>query len=178
MTKTILIFGLIAGVLLAAISWIIYSLCFNGFITFDNSTYIGYAGMLIVFSMVYFGIKSYRDNSTGGSLTFWKGVQVGLLIALVASVIHAAGWHVYNVVNPDFKDFFVDKYAEYKLNDLSAPYDHDARAAIDREIEMLRTVYENPVLDFLVSGLMMLPPALIVTLLSAAMLRKKPTPAG
>lgn len=173
MTKTILIFGSIAGVLLAGISWIVYSLCFNGYITFDNSTYIGYAGMLIVFSMVYFGIRSYRDNAAGGTITFWKSVQVGLLIAVVASVIHAAGWHVYNAVNPDFKDFFIEKYTEYKLNDLPEQSDLEARSAVDREIEMLRMVYENPVLDFVVSGLMMLPPALIVTLLSAGLLRTR-----
>lgn len=172
MRRTVLIFGLIAGLIMVGLQWIIYPLCYHGYISLDNST-LGYAGMLIAFSIVFFGIKSYRDNQGGGSITFWKAVQIGLMITLVASVIHAAGWQFYNAVNPDFKDFFIQKYTEYKTNDLSDPTDQSAIAAIKQEVEMLRTVYDNPLLDFVVTTTFLLPVGLIVTLVSAALLRKK-----
>lgn len=173
MKRTVLVFGLIAGILMVALQWIIYPLCYHGYITFDNSTYVGYAGMLIVFSMIFFGIKSYRDNQGKGSVTFWKAVQIGLLITLLASVLHAVGGQLYNAVNPDFKEFFIQKYTEYKSSGLPDPADPAAIAAVEQEVEMLRMVYENPLLDFVVSTFLILPAGLIVTLVSAGLLRKK-----
>lgn len=158
---------------MALLQWIIYPLCYHGYITFDNSTYIGYAGMLIVFSMIFFGIKSYRDNQGGGTVTFWKAVQIGLLITLVASVIHAAGGHIYNAVNPDFKEFFIQKYTEYLVSGLSQPASQEALDGVKQNVEILRTVYENPLLDFIVSAMFILPVGIIVTLVSSALLRKK-----
>ena len=168
MGRTVLVFGLLAGLLMIALQWIIYPLCYRGYITFDSSTYIGYAGMLVVFSMVFFGIKSYCDNWSGGSVTFWKGVQIGLLITLIAAVLHAVGGHIYNLVNPDFKEFFIQKYTEYKT---SMP--NPDPQSIRQEVEMLRNIYENPILDFLVSTMLILPVGVIVTLISAALLRRK-----
>ncbi len=173
MKKIVLVFGLIAGLIMVCLQWIIYTLCLQGYITFDNSTVVGYAGMLIAFSMIFFGIKSYRDSRGKGSVTFWKAVQIGLLITLTASVIHAAGWHVHNALNPDFKEFFLQKYTEFKSSSLSDPADGEAIAAISQEVDMLRTIYDNPLLDFVVSMFMMLPLGIIVTLVSAALLRKK-----
>lgn len=172
MRRTILIWGLLAGLFMVGLQWIIYPLCYRGYISPDNS-YLGYAGMIICFSIIFFGIKSYRDNQGGGSITFWKGVQIGLMITLIASVIQAAGWYVYNIVNPDFKHFFVQKYTEVKLNSLSDPTDKEATAAIHQEVEMLRTVYGNPLLEFAVTTIVLLPVGLIVTLICAALLRKK-----
>lgn len=172
MRRTVFVFGLIAGVFMVALQWIIYTLCLRGYITFDNSTYVGYAGMLIVFSMVFFGIKSYRDNHCKGSVTFWKGVQLGILITLVAAVLHAVGGLIYNAVNPDFQEFFLQKFTEYKTSSLANPADPEAVAAVKQEAEMVRMIYENPILDFLFSTMLILPPGIIVTLISAALLRK------
>ena len=50
--------------------------------------------MLVALSMVFFGIKSFRDNQNGKSIGFWKGAQVGILISLLASFVYATGWEV------------------------------------------------------------------------------------
>ena len=172
MTRTVLVFGLIAGLGMAVLQWIIYPLCYRGYITFDNSTYIGYAGMLIVFSVIFFGIKSFRDNQGGGTVTFWKAFQIGLLITLIASVIHAVGGQIYNLVNPDFKNFFIQKFTEYQMRLLPDPADPAAAESIRQQVEMMRMIYENPILDFLFSTMMILPAGLIVTVVSAALLRR------
>lgn len=173
MKRTVLTFGLIAGAGMALLQWIIYPLCYRGYITFDNSTYLGYAGMLIVFSMIFFGIKSYRDNQGGGSVTFWKAFQIGILITLLASLIHGVGGWAYNLVNPDFKRFFLEKFTEHELNKLPQPVDAAAKQAIDQQVEMVRSIYENPVLDLLFSVMLILPAGLIVTVISALLLRRK-----
>ncbi len=175
MRKTVLVYGLIAGLMIVLLGWTVYHLCFVGITTFDNSTYIGYAGMLVVFSMIYFGIRSYRDGPGGGTVTFWRAAAIGILIALLASLFQSVGWFLYNAFNPDFKVFFIEKFTEYKLNSLPDPLDPAAAAAVNGEIEMLKTIYENPLLDLAFSTLLMLPAALVVTLLSAIVLRRRAT---
>ena len=171
MRRTVLYFGIITGILLACLEWIIYPLCYRGYISLDNSSYIGFAGMFIIFSMIYFGIRSYRDNHDG--VTFWKAVQIGLLITLIGSVLHAVGWHIYNFVNPDFKDFFIQKFTEYKTSSMNSTTDQATIDAVKQEIDVMRTIYENPLLDFAFSLMMIAPAGIPVTLISALILKKK-----
>lgn len=173
MTRTIIVFGLIAGAGMVLLQWIIYPLCYRGYVTFENSNYVGYAGMLIVFSMIFFGIKSYRDNQGRGSVTFWKAFQIGILITLLASLIHGIGGWAYNLVNPDFKGFFLEKFTEYELSKLPQPIDAAAREAVDQEVALVRSIYENPILDLLFSTLLIFPAGLIVTVVSALLFRRK-----
>jgi len=37
--------------------------------------------------MVFFGIRSYRDNVGGGTITFGKAFTVGILITLLSCAI-------------------------------------------------------------------------------------------
>jgi len=55
---------------------------------------VGYAAMLLAFSLVYVGVKSYRDRENGGVICFGKAFQVGLLISLVASTIYVITWMI------------------------------------------------------------------------------------
>lgn len=171
MKKTVLVWGLLSGLIAVCIQWIVYSLCYNDYMSPDNST-VGYAGMLITFSMVFFGIKSYRDDHNGGTITFWQGVKIGLMITVIASVIHAIGWFVYDFINPDFKNFFLQKFTELKNAELTDPTDKVALQAVSQEVEMLRTIYNNPLLNFVVMAIFLMPAGIIVTFVSSALLRK------
>ena len=86
MTRIVVIFGLICGALAGFQMWILMGLVNSGSIDFDNGAVVGYATMIIAFSLVFFGIKSYRDNH-GGRITFLKGLQVGILISIIANTI-------------------------------------------------------------------------------------------
>lgn len=172
MKRTIFVWGVIAGLSMVGLQWVIYPLCYRGYISIEDN-WLGWAGMVVSFVIIFFGIKSYRDNQGGGSITFWKAVQIGVLITLVASVIHALGWEIYNIVNPDWKRFFFEKYTEYKMQALSDPTDQAAIDAINQEVDMLRTVYSYPLLGFVVTALFLVPAGVIVTLVSAALLRKR-----
>src|SRR5262245_32848653 len=94
MTRTVLIFGLISGAIAAALMWILVSMVNTGAINFDSAMIWGYATMIIALSLVFFGVKSYRD-SNGGHITFLKGLQVGILISLISAVCYAASWELY-----------------------------------------------------------------------------------
>ncbi|PYS99360.1 MAG: hypothetical protein DMF63_12140 [Acidobacteria bacterium] len=174
MKKVVLTFGLLAGGVVAVLVWVVAWLCESDLIAFERMEFVGYASMLIALSMVFFGIKSYRDNYGNGKITFWKGMQVGLLISLIAGVLYFAGALSYNIVNPGFQAKFIQKYTEFsigKLQSRNAP-----QAEIDSakaEIDLMQKLFENPFLFFAIAMVEILPVGIIVSLISAGLLRKK-----
>src|SRR5690242_15701128 len=99
MKKIITTYGLIAGVLLGIFMWISMPLLRNGAVDFSNGMWMGYAGMVIALSLVFFGVKSYRDNYLNGAISFGQAFKVGILISLVASVMYCISWEVmYNTI--------------------------------------------------------------------------------
>ena len=120
MKKIILTYGLIAGVLSMIFTFLIATLCDRDMIDFDKAELVGYASMVIALSMIFFGIKSYRDNYGNGAITFWKGVQIGILITCIGSVMYIAGAELYTVVNPGFAPKVMEKYKEYETNKIGA----------------------------------------------------------
>lgn len=170
MTKIVLIFGLISGVIAGGLMWILMGTVNTGSIDFDNGMIWGYATMIIALSLVFFGIKSYRDNH-GGKISFVKGLQVGILISLISAVCYAAAWELYY---PRIGDEFMQKYTTYYLDKMKK------EGATDAEIEKARTeseqfmeMYKNIFVRFAMSLMEILPVGVIVTLLSALLLRRK-----
>jgi hypothetical protein len=170
MTKIVLIFGLISGAIAAALMWILMGSVNTGSIDFDNGMIWGYATMIIALSLVFFGIKSYRDNN-GGRITFLKGLQVGILISLVSALCYAASWELYY---PKIGDEFMKKYTTYQLEKMRASGAPDAEIEKARvEGEQFSEMYKNFFIRFAMSLMEILPVGVIVTLISAALLRKR-----
>src|SRR4051812_39561689 len=92
--KIVLTFGLISGAIVAALMAITVPLCMNGHVGFDKSEIIGYSSMVLAFLMVFFGIRSYRDNVGGGTITFGKAFQIGILITLISCVVYVVTWEI------------------------------------------------------------------------------------
>ena len=86
MRKVTLTFGLLAGVIIS-VFMVIGIVLWEKTGKITASELIGYATMVIALSMVFFGIKSYRDNYQNGAIGFWKGFQVGLLITLISAAL-------------------------------------------------------------------------------------------
>src|SRR5215207_288795 len=101
MKKTALTFGLISGAILSAM--MLATLPFVDTIGFDRGEIIGYTTMVLAFLLIFFGVRSYRDNVAGGSVGFGRAFTVGALIAVVASLCYVATWEVvYFKLNPGF----------------------------------------------------------------------------
>jgi amino acid transporter len=173
MRKVSLTFGLIAGAIISVFLFI-------GFVVWENSRkiidneLIGYATMVIALSMVFFGIKSYRDNYQKGAIKFWKGFQVGLLITLIASLMYTITWETYLQVRPASYQAFIDYYIECQVNKKK---EKGASAAeIDQEVRKMddiKKMYGNPAIRFGMTLMEILPVGIIIALISAAVLRKK-----
>src|SRR5262245_34895343 len=110
MKKTVLTFGLISGAMSAVMMY--GTVPFADRIGFDKGEIIGYTTIVLTSLMVFFGVRSYRDNVAGGSITFGKAFQVGLLITLLSCACYVVAWEIlyYNFL-PDF----FDKYSAYLI---------------------------------------------------------------
>jgi len=174
MKKVTIIFGLIAGVTISIFSFIIMELCENGTITLDKSDFIGYGSMVIALSMIFFGIKSYRDNYQNGAIKFVRALQVGMLITLVASLLFAVAGEMFYQIDPEGQDALMDKYADHHVRKIKEK--GASSAEIDqkvKEMAELKEMSKNPVIRFGISLAIILPVGIVITLFSAAVLRRK-----
>jgi hypothetical protein len=170
MRKIVLTFGLIAGAILSAMMLI--SMVFHDQIGFDYRGYIvGYTSMVLAFLMVYFGVRSYRDNVAGGRVGFGRAFAVGLPITVVGSVCYVATWEVvYYRFMPDF----ADKYTAYELTKAKQAGATDAQIeAQTKRLAEFREMYRNPFINAGLTFLEPLPVGLIFTLVTAGVLSRK-----
>ena len=72
MKKTVWTFGLISGAIMSAM--MLATIPFMDRIGFDRGAIVGYASMVAAFLLVFFGIRSYRDNVAGGTIGFGRAV--------------------------------------------------------------------------------------------------------
>jgi len=173
MRKVTLTFGLLAGAIVSAFMVIALAL-YEKTGTIFNNMLVGYATMVIALSMIFFGIKSYRDNYQNGAIRFWKGFQLGLLIALIASLMYAITWEAYIQTRPAGAASFMDKYVDSQINKMKEK--GASSAEIDQMVKRMDTMkemYKNPVIRFGMTLMEILPVGIIITLISAAVLRKK-----
>ena len=103
MKKTIFVYGGIAGAITIAILTLTIAISEPGSSHFANSEWLGYLIMIAALSLIFFGVKSYRDHELGGVISFWDATKVGLGITLVASLVYVLGWEIY--VNTSGSDF-------------------------------------------------------------------------
>ena len=169
MKKTVLTFGLISGALSAAMMLI--TIPFADAIGWENGEILGYTSIVLSALLVFFGVRSYRENVGGGRLTFGRGFAVGILITLISSACYVGTWEVvYYKFMPDF----ADKYAAHMIDRAKASGANQQK--IDetvRKAEQLKQMYKNPAINVALTFMEVFPIGLAVTLLSAGILRKK-----
>lgn len=170
MRKTVWTFGLISGALLSF--FMLVSLKFEDAIGFDRAEIVGYTAMVLSFLLVFFGVRSYRETVCAGSVSFGRALAVGALISLIASLCYVATWElIFYKISPDFSA----KYQAYAVEQARAKgasqADIDKRVA---ETKRFMESYKNPIFNAAVTFLEPLPVALVFTLVSAGVLRRKP----
>jgi hypothetical protein len=171
MKRIILIYGLIAGVIVAAMMFITMPMYNSGSLNVDNGELVGYTTMVIALSMIFFGVKSYRDNHQNGEITFGKGFKIGILIALIASVMYALAWEVtYNNMSGDFMEKMTVHYIEKMKK--SGASEQELQAAKEKW-EGYSAYYKNPITRFGLTLMEILPVGVVIALATAALLMKK-----
>ena len=162
-----LIYGAIAGAIAIAIMTATIALDLTGH--GSGAMLVGYLIMLAALSLIFVGVKRYRDVECGGVIRFGRAFLLGLGIAAVASLIYAIGWEVYLAASG--RDFMAD-YSAAILKDMraegAAPAAIEATAA---EMRDLTESYRNPLFRFPLTFVEIFPVGLLVSLVSAGLLR-------
>jgi len=173
MKKNIVIYGSVAGIVVSILMLFItnYLSHCEGNMDYDTSMLIGYASMLIALSLVFVGIRNYRNKYNGGVISFGKAFKIGLFMVLVASTIYVAAWLIaYFFFIPDF----FEKYSAQMLDKLRTG--GASQMEIERqtkEMANLAVMYKNPLYNAAMTYMEILPVGLIVTLISSLILRRR-----
>ena len=169
MKKTVLIFGLISGAVSAAM--MLVTVPFADKIGFDRGEILGYTTIVLSALLVFFGVRSYRENVGEGRLTFGRGFAVGILITLISSTCYVGTWEiVYFKLMPDF----AEKYAAHRVERAKAS--GASQQKLDetwQEAKQFKVMYDKPAINVAMTFMEVLPIGLVVTLASAGILRKR-----
>jgi hypothetical protein len=168
--KTILTFGLISGALCSLM--MVATLPFADKIGFDKSEYVGYTIIVLSFLLVFFGIRSYRDNVGKGQITFTKAFVVGISITLISCFCYVVTWEVLYF---HFLPGFMDKYGAHIVEKAKASGTSPAAVQAQlQQVKKYKELYDNPLLNAAMTFIEPFPIGLVITLISAAVLRRKP----
>lgn len=172
MKKTIITFGLISGVISSVL--MVCTIPFAHRIGFDKALILGYTSIVLSFLLVYFGIRSYRDNVADGHISFGKAFGIGICITLISCVFYVGTWEVlYHTVYPDFMDTYsASMIAKAQASGASA----QAVQAKINEMQQMKVLYANPIYNVLYTFIEPFPVGLLITLISSVALRKKARP--
>ena len=170
MKSIVIKFGLIGGVIISALMCLTIPMM-NEDSNMEMGQLIGYATMLIALSTIFIGVRNFRNNQNGGVITFGKAFKIGFLIALIASTCYVITWMIMSAtIMSDFMDQYIAaSIAKMEASDMP-------RAEMAKSIEdmnQMAEMYKNPFFKILITYAEMLPVGILVSLISAAILRKK-----
>lgn len=165
MKRIVLIFGLVIGAILCANMIIMVRMIYSN-TSFKGNDIVGYAAMVVLFSLIFFGIRNYRNNQLNGYISFGRAFKAGALIALIASTMYVAVWLFYYYL---FVPDFIDVYTSCVLKNCKAS-DVPAKTA---QMADFKEMYKNPFFVVLITYSEVLPVGLAVALVSAMILKKK-----
>jgi len=169
MKKVVLTFGIIGGLVSSVM--MLGTIPFENQIGYDRALIVGYTTIVASFLLVFFGIRSYRNNVGGGRITYGRGFAVGILITLITCVFYVVTWQImYFYFMPDFMTK-EGAHAVEKLRSSGA-----SEAAIQAklvEMQKAKAIEDNPLTNAAMTFMEPFPVGLLITLISAAVLRKK-----
>ncbi len=169
MKKTIVTFGLISGAISSVL--MIGTMLFADKIGFERGYFLGYTTIVLSFLLVYFGIRSYRDEVSSGVITFGKAFAIGIAITLISCLFYVATWEILYF---KFLPGFMDKYGAHVVEKMRASGASDsAILAKTQEMRKYKEMYDNPLINAAMTFIEPFPVGLLITLISAAVLRRK-----
>ena len=173
MNKTILTFGLISGVIASVLMGATLPLTRSQSHS-SEAMYVGYTTIVLSLLLVFYGIRSYRDNYANGAITFGRAFSIGLGITLISCAFYVVTWEI---IYFNFMPGFMDSYFAHLVQKAQAtPGTPEAIQAKVAAIRHQQQLYQNPFVNAMYTFIEPFPVGLLITLVSAAALRKRPQP--
>jgi hypothetical protein len=173
MKKTIWVCGIIAGVI--SVSWGVVSESLSNNLSLNTRMIFGYATMIVAFSLIFVGIKNYRDTYNNGQITFGKALGIGLLITLIASTVYVVVWMIdFSYFVPDFGDKYqAQALAELKASGASAAEIQKQGTEIAASMAKYKTSFT---FRAMFTYLEIAPVGIVISLIAALILKKNSKP--
>lgn len=169
MLRTILIFGLLAGLVVAVPMNLMMIFGKEG--DGSHSLVTGYALMLLAFTFTFVGVKHYRDRALGGVIRFLPALLVGLGISVVASLIYVVAWEITHHAT-NFA--FMEDYSRAMIDGARAKgASAEKIASLTAEMEKMRVRYANPLFRLPMTFVEIFPVGVVVSLITAGLLRNR-----
>jgi hypothetical protein len=166
MTRIILTYGLISGVVV--IAGILGTMLLGGGGHHSN-LWLGYLIMLVALSSILVGVKQYRDQQLGGVIKFPKAFLLGLGIAVVAGVAYVLVWETYLAAT---HYTFMDEYVQAMLaTKRAAGATGAAYAKAVAEGEQMKAMYANPLTRMGMTFIEIFPVGLVIAIVTAVLVR-------
>jgi len=168
MTPFILRYGIIAGLIIGIpMLWLMLA-AKPGEVPVVGML-VTYLAMVVALTAVFIGIKTYRDKVLGGVIRFLPALGMGVGISAVASLVYVVCWEV-SSANSSFD--FIAYYKAYIIDAAKAtnPTPEAMQKAI-AEAEEFAVMYRNPLYRMPMTFIEMFPVGILVSLISAAILR-------
>jgi hypothetical protein len=166
MTRYVLTYGAISGAIAGAVLTVGIA---SGSSNHTTSLWFGYLVMLVALSLIFVGVKRYRDLQCGGVIRFGRAFLLGLGIAAVAGVIYALIWESYlDISGYDFMADYSKSVLKHMRAEGATPAAIQAKAA---EMNAMAESYSNPLFRIPMTFVEIFPVGLLVALVSAALLR-------
>ena len=168
MLRTILIYGVIAG-LIVGIPMSILTVVERHQSPSPYAMAVGYLIMLVALSAVFVAVKRRRDVDLGGVIRFWPALGLGLGISAVAGVVYVIAWETAcALAHLDFGA----AYAGAMVREQAAKgVTGAALAKVAAQAEAFRLQYANPLYRWPMTFAEIFPVGVLVSLISAALLR-------
>lgn len=166
MKKLVLVYGVISGLVIIVINTLSLELGLG-------QVWLGFLVMFIAFSLIFVAVKQYRDQTLGGVIRFSTGFLVGLGITMVASLVYVLVWELYLALT-DYA--FIDTYIASILESRQTAGASQAElAATIAETETIRQQYSNPLFRLPMTFVEIFPVGVLISLISAFILRDSKT---
>jgi hypothetical protein len=170
MKKNVLKYGLLSGLALAITMAL--TVPFEHRVNASYAMLVGYTTMVLSFLIVFVGIKHYRDAECGGSITFGRAFAAGALMMLISCACYVAMWEVLTAtVEKNFAHDYTAGLVKRAQNSGLQGAALEAKIAEARKFEV---TYSNPLYRMSMTLLEPLPVGIVMALVSAGILRRKP----
>lgn len=139
--------------------------------TYAISEVIGYAIIIVSLSVMFFGIRRYRDRELDGKITFWKAFGFGMAITTFAAVTFGLyNWVYIKVIYPDFITDYV-KYSKEQIMNSGL-----SQAEIEKNLHYLQDMsglYSNVWFQNFIMFATVLAIGIVMSILASLILKRK-----
>jgi len=161
--KTAALHGFPAGLLI--ISFMVGSFTLFGFKSGASSQAVGFLLMFFILSLIFFGIKKFRDRNQGGVIKFSKALLLGMAMSLFAGIAYVIVWEIYTAATDNQ---FIAEYTAHLVELQKAKgVSGDALQTYVDKVTKMKESYASPLYRIPITFSEIFPMGFIVSLVSA-----------